>query len=293
MQLEVSLVVVARRALDGRLLAQRHDHHLRPGAREPAEAQARSRSRTILNRSINETLPRSVLTHGTTLSTLLALAIFGGEVIRPFALVMFFGVFTGTFSSIYIASPVLMCDREAVAGRARARAPGAAAPQRRAPAPGRRTEARSRSARTERPGTAARPPMLIDTHCHLADPAYDADRRRGAATGRGRRASRTSWSSASRRTAAERALALAAAEPRLSATAGVHPHDASRLDRRDRATGSASALARPAGRGRRRDGPRLPLRSFAPRRAARRLRGPARPGRRGRQAGGHPRPRGR
>jgi preprotein translocase subunit SecF len=62
----------------------------------------------ILNRAINETLPRSVLTHGTTLSSLLALTIFGGEVIRPFALVMFFGVFTGTFSSIYIASPVLM-----------------------------------------------------------------------------------------------------------------------------------------------------------------------------------------
>ncbi len=62
----------------------------------------------ILNRSINETLPRSVLTHGTTLSSLLALSVFGGEVIRPFALVMFFGVFTGTFSSIYIASPVLM-----------------------------------------------------------------------------------------------------------------------------------------------------------------------------------------
>jgi preprotein translocase subunit SecF len=62
----------------------------------------------ILNRSINETLPRSVLTHGTTMASLLALTIFGGEVIRPFALVMFFGVFTGTFSSIYIASPVLM-----------------------------------------------------------------------------------------------------------------------------------------------------------------------------------------
>lgn len=62
----------------------------------------------ILNRSINETLPRSILTHGTTLATLTALTIFGGEVIRPFALVMFFGVFTGTFSSIYIASPVLM-----------------------------------------------------------------------------------------------------------------------------------------------------------------------------------------
>ncbi len=62
----------------------------------------------VLNRAINETLPRSILTHGTTIVTLLALAIFGHEVIRPFALVMFFGVFTGTFSSIYIASPVLL-----------------------------------------------------------------------------------------------------------------------------------------------------------------------------------------
>ena len=62
----------------------------------------------VLNRSVNETLPRSVLTHGTTMATLGALAIFGGEVIRPFSLVMFFGVFTGTFSSIFIASPVLL-----------------------------------------------------------------------------------------------------------------------------------------------------------------------------------------
>jgi preprotein translocase subunit SecF len=63
---------------------------------------------SLLNRSINETLPRTVLTHGTSLSTLLTLAIFGGEVIRPFALVMFFGVFTGIFSSMYIAPSVLM-----------------------------------------------------------------------------------------------------------------------------------------------------------------------------------------
>ncbi len=63
---------------------------------------------SILNRSINETLPRSILTHGTTLATLFALAVFGGEVIRPFSLVMFFGVFTGTFSSIFIAAPVLL-----------------------------------------------------------------------------------------------------------------------------------------------------------------------------------------
>ncbi|MDX2060901.1 MAG: hypothetical protein SFV24_24025, partial [Gemmatimonadales bacterium] len=46
-------------------------------------------------------------TGGTALATLAALAVFGGDVIRPFALVMFFGIFTGTFSSIFIASPVL------------------------------------------------------------------------------------------------------------------------------------------------------------------------------------------
>jgi preprotein translocase subunit SecF len=76
--------------------------------RENLHKYKRDQFADILNRSVNETLPRSILTHGTTLATLTALALFGGEVIRPFALVMFFGVFTGTFSSIYIASPVLM-----------------------------------------------------------------------------------------------------------------------------------------------------------------------------------------
>ena len=62
----------------------------------------------LLNRSVNETLPRSILTHTTTLAATLALLIFAGEVIRPFAWVMFFGIFVATFSSIYVASPVLM-----------------------------------------------------------------------------------------------------------------------------------------------------------------------------------------
>ena len=86
----------------------------------------------ILNRSVNETLPRSILTHGTTLATLLALATFGGEVIRPFALVMFFGVFVGTFSSIYIASPVLMAIEKRWPGPA---ARGHLAPKKSTPPP--------------------------------------------------------------------------------------------------------------------------------------------------------------
>jgi preprotein translocase subunit SecF len=84
----------------------------------------------ILNLSINETLPRSVLTHGTTLATTLALLLLAGEVIRPFAWVMSFGIFTGTFSSIYIAAPVLLLIEKRWPGEdARgARALGARAP---------------------------------------------------------------------------------------------------------------------------------------------------------------------
>ena len=62
----------------------------------------------ILNRSINETLPRSILTHATTLAATLALLFFAGEIIRPFAWVMTFGIFTGTFSSIYVAGALLV-----------------------------------------------------------------------------------------------------------------------------------------------------------------------------------------
>jgi preprotein translocase subunit SecF len=62
----------------------------------------------ILNRSINETLPRTVFTGTTALGSLLALAVLGGDVVRPFALLMLFGVIVGTFSSIFIAAPALL-----------------------------------------------------------------------------------------------------------------------------------------------------------------------------------------
>jgi preprotein translocase subunit SecF len=75
--------------------------------RENLHKSKRSNFIEILNRSINETLPRTVLTGGTSFGTLIALAILGGDVIRPFALVMLFGVVVGTFSSIFIASPAL------------------------------------------------------------------------------------------------------------------------------------------------------------------------------------------
>lgn len=62
----------------------------------------------ILNQSINETLPRTVMTSGTTLAVLLALGIFGGAVIREFTIVLIVGVIIGTYSSIFVASPALL-----------------------------------------------------------------------------------------------------------------------------------------------------------------------------------------
>jgi preprotein translocase subunit SecF len=61
----------------------------------------------LLNLSINETLSRTVLTGVTTIAVLVALYFFGGEVIRNFTFAMLFGVLIGTYSSIFIAAPVL------------------------------------------------------------------------------------------------------------------------------------------------------------------------------------------
>jgi preprotein translocase subunit SecF len=62
----------------------------------------------ILNLSINETLPRTVLTSATTLATLFALFVLGGSTIREFALILLVGILIGTYSSIFVASPVLL-----------------------------------------------------------------------------------------------------------------------------------------------------------------------------------------
>ena len=107
MHLEISLTVVAGLLTvlgyslnDTIIIFDRVRENLRKGRKENLY--------DTLNRSINETLPRSVLTHVTTFAATLALLIFAGEVIRPFAWVMAFGIVTGTFSSIYVAAPVLL-----------------------------------------------------------------------------------------------------------------------------------------------------------------------------------------
>ncbi len=107
MHLEVSLTVVDALLTvlgyslnDTIIIFDRVRENLRKGRKESLY--------DLLNRSINETLPRSILTHATATAATLALLIFAGEVIRPFAWVMLFGIVTGTFSSIYIAAPVLL-----------------------------------------------------------------------------------------------------------------------------------------------------------------------------------------
>ncbi len=65
----------------------------------------------LLDLSMNQTLSRTTLTSLTTLLALLALFIFGGEVIRSFVAAMIFGVVIGTYSSIFVAAPLLMLFR--------------------------------------------------------------------------------------------------------------------------------------------------------------------------------------
>jgi len=62
----------------------------------------------IINRSINETLSRTILTSGTTLIVVVALFILGGGIIHDFAFALIIGIAVGTYSSIYVASPILL-----------------------------------------------------------------------------------------------------------------------------------------------------------------------------------------
>lgn len=63
---------------------------------------------SIINRAINDTLSRTIMTSVTVFLTLLALFIFGGEVTRGFSFAMLIGVVAGTYSSIFVAAPILM-----------------------------------------------------------------------------------------------------------------------------------------------------------------------------------------
>jgi len=81
---------------------------------------------TIINDSVNQTLSRTLISNGTTFLTVLGLFVFGGEVLRGFSFTMVVGIVVGTYSTIYIASPLVVWwesrRRGAGAGSATARA---------------------------------------------------------------------------------------------------------------------------------------------------------------------------
>jgi preprotein translocase SecF subunit len=73
----------------------------------------------VVNRSINNTLSRTIITSGTTLLVVVVLFIFGGEVLRGFAFALIVGILIGTYSSIFVASPVVVALRQKSTGRRR------------------------------------------------------------------------------------------------------------------------------------------------------------------------------
>jgi len=76
--------------------------------RETVRRTKRGNLKELINQSINQTLSRTLLTSLTTLMALVFLAVFGGGVIRDFSILMIFGLIIGTYSSIYIASSLVL-----------------------------------------------------------------------------------------------------------------------------------------------------------------------------------------
>jgi preprotein translocase subunit SecF len=87
--------------------------------RENIKLMRREKLSDIVNRSINQTLSRTILTAGLTFLTVLALYLFGGEVLHGFSLALVIGILIGTYSSIAIAAPILVAYQDWRLGRGR------------------------------------------------------------------------------------------------------------------------------------------------------------------------------
>ncbi|HJO39857.1 MAG: protein translocase subunit SecF [Vicinamibacterales bacterium] len=83
--------------------------------RENLRSMRRERLELVVNKSVNQTLARTIITSGTTSLTVLALFLFGGEVLRGFAFTMLVGIVSGTYSTVFIAAAtaVFMSERQA------------------------------------------------------------------------------------------------------------------------------------------------------------------------------------
>ena len=104
---EISLTVVAALLTlvgysmnDTIVVFDRVRENLRTSRREPLEA--------VINRSVNQTLSRTVLTSGLTFLTALSLLLFGGQVLNGFSFCLVAGILVGTYSSVFVASPIVL-----------------------------------------------------------------------------------------------------------------------------------------------------------------------------------------
>jgi preprotein translocase subunit SecF len=102
--------------------------------RENLKILRREELELLINKSVNQTLSRTVLTSGLTLLTALALFIFGGQVLNGFAFALVCGIIVGTYSSVFVASPILIFWHNFLEGRKRSTR-GAVAPRRESIAP--------------------------------------------------------------------------------------------------------------------------------------------------------------
>jgi len=112
--------------------------------RENLKLVRRESLENLINISVNQTLSRTILTSGLTLLTALSLFVFGGEVLSGFSFALVVGIIVGTYSSIYVASPILLLAQNVAKGKSQGGARTAA------------NEDKGRQAQKEAPRKAAR-----------------------------------------------------------------------------------------------------------------------------------------
>jgi preprotein translocase subunit SecF len=127
------LTLVGYGVNDQIVIFDRVRENLRTNRREPIDV--------VVNKSVNQTLPRTVITAGATALSVLSLYLFGGEVLEPFAFAMLVGIITSTYSTVFIASAiaVFLSQRKRPAAAAAAPAVPAASQQRTQQRPGRKS----------------------------------------------------------------------------------------------------------------------------------------------------------
>jgi preprotein translocase subunit SecF len=112
--------------------------------RENLKLMRREKLSDIVNRSINQTLSRTILTAGLTFLTVLALYLFGGEVLHGFSFALVIGILIGTYSSIAIAAPILVAYQDWRSNRNQLSAAVPMGPGRKPSDPGQREKAKAR-----------------------------------------------------------------------------------------------------------------------------------------------------